>query len=256
MEITLKLENFQGPLSLLYHLIEKNKVDIYDIPIAEVTDQYLAIIEAAENKNMDIMSEFLVMAATLLEIKSRMLLPKTKNDIQDEIDPREELVKKLIEYKKFKNVTEKLKEYEEKAAYVVYKEPDVSIDIFKEEDIIEIEQYLKDVTFEDIYRAFQDVLSRKEKKIDRVRSSFKSVSKDLYTVEEKAAYIKDLLALSPKINFKSIFKINARKIEIVVTFIALLELIKVREVKVIQGSSFDEIFIIKGNDGCDNVETK
>jgi len=256
MEITLKLESFQGPLSLLYHLIEKNKVDIYDIPIAEVTDQYLAVIDAAGNRDMDIMSEFLVMAATLLEIKSRMLLPKLKDSVEEEIDPREELVRKLIEYKKFKNVTEKLKEYEEKAAYVVYKEPDVSIEIFKEEDIVEIEEYLQDITFDDIYKAFQDVLSRKEQKVDEVRSSFKSVSKDLYTIEEKIAYIKDLLMLSPKINFKSIFKANARKIEVVITFMALLELIKTKEVEVTQGSSFGEIFIIKGNDRCGDIETK
>ena len=99
--MTVKLESFSGPLDLLYHLIEKNEIDIYDIPIAELTDQYIEFINLEENKNMDGMSEFIVMAATLIEIKSRMLLPKPETEEQEE-DPREELVQRLIEYKKRK----------------------------------------------------------------------------------------------------------------------------------------------------------
>lgn len=99
--MTVKLDSFSGPLDLLYHLIEKNEIDIYDIPIAELTDQYIEFISREENKNMDGMSEFVVMAASLIEIKSRMLLPKSQTEEPEE-DPREELVQKLIEYKKFK----------------------------------------------------------------------------------------------------------------------------------------------------------
>lgn len=254
MEITLMLENFQGPLSLLYHLIEKNKIDIYDIPIAEVTDQYLQVIDAAENRNMDIMSEFLLMAATLLEIKSRMLLPKQQTE-EEEIDPREELVAKLIEYKKFKNVTEEFKELEEKALLNVFKPADPSIEIFKEEDIVEIEEYLKDINFDDIYKAFQEVLKRKEQKVDRVRSGFKSVEKDLYTVEEKSDHIRDLLILSPKIVFSDIFRKSVSRVEIIVTFMALLELIKTKEVTIDQDSVFGSITITKYT-GSDKNEVK
>lgn len=253
MEITLKLENFTGPMSLLYHLIEKNKIDIYDIPITEITYQYLAIVEEAENRDMDVMSEFLLMAATLLEIKSRMLLPKPKNTQEDEIDPRAELVAKLIEYKKFKNVTEAFKAREEEAALYVYKEADPSIEIFKKQDSIDIEDFLEGVTFEDIYKSFCEVMRRKERKVDKVRSSFKAVERDLYTVEEKIVYIKDLLIISPKIKFHEIFRQNSRKAEIIVTFMALLELIKMKNVSIKQEGIFKEIVITKYI-GCDTDE--
>lgn len=246
MEITLQLENFQGPMSLLYHLIEKNKIDIYDIPIFEITNQYLAIVEDAQQRSMDVMSEFLLMAATLLEIKSRMLLPKAKNeDSQNEIDPRAELVAKLIEYKRFKNVTEEFKEREEAAAQVLFKEADPSLNIFKQEEIVELEDFLDGVTFDDIYKAFQEVLKRKEKKVDKVRSSFKSVERDLYTVEEKISYIKDLIIISTKVSFWEIFRENVRKTEVVVTFMALLECIKMKLVSISQDGVFNEIVITK-----------
>lgn len=246
MEITLQLENFQGPMSLLYHLIEKNKIDIYDIPIFEITTQYLAIVEDAQKRSMDVMSEFLLMAATLLEIKSRMLLPKSKNEESDgEIDPRAELVSKLIEYKRFKNVTEEFKEREETASQVLYKEADPSLHIFKQQEIVELEDFLEGVTFDDIYKAFQEVLKRREKKVDKVRSSFKSVERDLYTVEEKIIYIKDLIIISTKVSFWEIFRENVRKTEIVVTFMALLECIKMRLVSINQDEAFNEIVITK-----------
>jgi Uncharacterized conserved protein len=246
MEITLQLENFQGPMSLLYHLIERNKIDIYDIPIFEITNQYLAIVEEAQKRSMDVMSEFLLMAATLLEIKSRMLLPKAKSEEGEaEVDPRAELVAKLIEYKRFKNVTEEFKEREETASQIFYKEADPSLHIFKQEDMVELENFLDGVTFDDIYRAFQEVLKRREKKVDKVRSSFKSIERDLYTVEEKITYIKDLLIISPKVSFWEIFRENVRKTEVVVTFMALLECIKMKMVSISQAGTFNEIVITK-----------
>lgn len=246
MEITLQLENFQGPMSLLYHLIEKNKIDIYDIPIFEITNQYLTIVEDAQKRSMDVMSEFLLMAATLLEIKSRMLLPKAKNeDSENEIDPRAELVAKLIEYKRFKNVTEEFKEREEAASQVLFKEADPSLNIFKQEEIVELEDFLDGVTFDDIYKAFQEVLKRREKKVDKVRSSFKSVERDLYTVDEKISYIKDLIIISTKVSFWEIFRENVRKTEVVVTFMALLECIKMKLVSISQDGAFNEIVITK-----------
>ena len=245
MEITLQLENFQGPMSLLYHLIEKNKIDIYDIPIFEVTNQYLAIVENAQKRSMEVMSEFLLMAATLLEIKSRMLLPKTKAEEDDEVDPRAELVAKLIEYKRFKNVAEEFKEREEAAAQVLFKEADAAIHIFKQEEIVELEDFLDGVTFNDIYKAFQEVLRRREKKVDKVRSSFKSVERDLYTVDEKITYIKDLIIISSKVSFWDIFREDVRKNEIVVTFMALLECIKMKVVSITQDGAFKEIVITK-----------
>ncbi|HBF64648.1 MAG TPA: hypothetical protein DDW34_01510, partial [Clostridium sp.] len=123
-QITIRLDAFEGPLDLLYHLIEKNEIDIYDIPIARLTDQYLAYLDLAEDRDMDGMSEFLVMAATLLEIKSKLLLPKPKNEAEEGPDPREELVIKLLEYKKIKEVTEDWRQREEEAALLLFKEAD------------------------------------------------------------------------------------------------------------------------------------
>ena len=125
--INVRLDAFEGPFDLLFHLIEKNEIDIYDIPIAQLTEQYIAFLEQADYKNMDGMSEFVIMAATLLEIKSNMLLPKQK-ETEQQADPREELVNKLLEYKKFKEVTQDLKKREETASFVLYKQADKAIE--------------------------------------------------------------------------------------------------------------------------------
>ena len=174
--VTLKLENFEGPISLLYHLIEKNKIDIYDIPIAEITRQYMAVLDDAKRRDMEIMSEFLVMAASLLEIKSRLLLPRPKKENEEEEeDPREELIRKLIEYKRFKDAAKELKNREKRAAYTIYKKPDSSLAMFKEEEKAEIDEILRGITFEDLLKAYEDVVKRKELKTDKVRSGFKAV---------------------------------------------------------------------------------
>ena len=120
-----RLDAFEGPMDLLYHLIEKNEIDIYDIPIASLTEQYLEFLETVEDRDMDGMSEFLVMAATLLEIKSKLLLPRPRNGNDEaEADPREVLVQRLLEYKKIKDAADTLKEKEEEAAQIYYKEAD------------------------------------------------------------------------------------------------------------------------------------
>ncbi|MEG1741768.1 MAG: segregation/condensation protein A, partial [Acetivibrio sp.] len=121
MSISVKLEAFEGPLDLLLHLIDKNKVNIYDIPIAMITEQYLEYIAAMKTKDMDIMSEFLVMAATLLNIKSRMLLPKDETQEEEEEDPRKELVERLLEYKMYKYISYELKDRQEDASKVLFK---------------------------------------------------------------------------------------------------------------------------------------
>ncbi|WMI81668.1 segregation and condensation protein A [Anaerotignum sp. MB30-C6] len=241
--ITIRLDAFEGPLALLYHLIEKNEIDIYDIPIARLTDQYLEYLDAAEDTDMDGMSEFLVMAATLLEIKSKLLLPKTKTEEEEGPDPREELVLRLLEYKKIKGVTHEWRQWEEEAALVFYKEADDAVKQLKSKEPQVLEEFLQGITMEDLYLAFQQVMNRKETKVDQVRSSFKTVPKDLFTVHEKMEYIRDMLILQPKATFYSIFRANARRMEKVVTFLALLELIKRKEVQISQKMNFGEITI-------------
>ncbi|MBQ7758424.1 segregation and condensation protein A [Anaerotignum sp.] len=249
--INIRLDAFEGPLDLLYHLIEKNEIDIYDIPIASLTEQYMAYLDAAEDRDMDGMSEFLLMAATLLEIKSKMLLPKPKTEEEEGPDPREELVQRLLEYKKIKDATETLKEREEEAALVFYKEADASVQKLKEQSPQELEDLLQGITMDDLYLAFQQVMARKETKVDKVRSSFRSVPKDLFTVGEKMEYIRDLLILRPHgaTAFHTIFRENAGKMEKVVTFLALLELIKQKEVQITQEKNFGEILIMKYREG-------
>lgn len=249
--INIRLDAFEGPLDLLYHLIEKNEIDIYDIPVASLTEQYLAFLDAAEDRDMDGMSEFLLMAATLLEIKSKMLLPAPKNEEEEGPDPREELVQRLLEYKKIKDVTDTLKEREEEAALVFYKEVDASVAKLKEQPPQELEDLLQGITMDDLYQAFQQVMARKETKVDKVRSSFRSVQKDLFTVGEKMEYIRDLLILHPhgQTAFHTIFRENAGKMEKVVTFLALLELIKQKEVQIAQERNFGEILISKYSEG-------
>lgn len=243
-EITIRLDAFEGPLDLLYHLIEKNEIDIYDIPIAALTEQYLAYLDAAEDRNMDGMSEFLVMAATLLEIKSKMLLPiPKKEEVQEGPDPRAELVERLLEYKKIKEITKEWKMREEEASMVYYKAADKAIAKLRHKEEQPLEDFLMGVTMEDLYQAFREVMQRKEAKIDHVRSSFRGVQRDLFTIQDKMEYILDLLILRPQITFYGIFRPNARKMEKVVTFLALLELMKRKEVWIEQDSTFSEIRI-------------
>lgn len=253
--VTIRLDAFEGPLDLLYHLIEKNEIDIYDIPIAKLTDQYLAYLDKAEDRNMDGVSEFVVMAATLLEIKSKMLLPKPKvsaDEREEEPDPREELVKRLLEYKKIRDVANQWKERAETAAMVFYKKQDRAVEKLKEKEEQPLSDFLQGITLSDLYHAFQEVMRRQEARTDQVRSSFRSVERDLFTIQDKMEYIRDLLILQPKITFSSMFRPRTKKMEKVVTFLALLELMKTKEVWVEQEKTFGTIYI-KGYEKEENV---
>ena len=188
-QVTLKLDNFEGPLSLLYHLIEKNKVDIYDIPIFEITKQYMDVIYGSDIKDMEFISGFIVMASTLMEIKSKMLLPRQKNDEGEEIDPREELVNRLVEYKKYREAAEKLREKENLYAVRLFKEPDPVLSIIKSDFKSSVEGFMDGVTFDDIINAFKRVMAVKEMRTDNIKSGFKSVSHDEFTIEEKMKLI-------------------------------------------------------------------
>ncbi len=244
MDIEFKLDTFEGPLDLLCHLIEKNKIDIYDIPISQLTDQYMIYISDIKNKNMENMSEFLVMAATLLEIKSNMLLPKPTNENEETLDPREELVKRLIEYKKIKKVAEIFDEKQHTGETYLFKNPDMEIiSKIRKEQPKEISEILDGVDLEMLYNAFLDVLKRQDVKKDKIRSGFNSVSRDLFTVEDKIQYISDLLILKKQFKFVDTFKNNASKSEVVVTFLAILELIKIKKICITQKNNFDDIFI-------------
>ena len=139
MELSYKLEKFEGPLDLLLHLIEKNKINIYDIPIAEITDQYLEYVSCMEEESLDVVSEFLVMAATLLDIKARMLLPREVSEEGEEEDPRAELVERLLEYKTYKYMSLELKDMEVDADKVFYKAPTIPREVEKYEEPVDLD---------------------------------------------------------------------------------------------------------------------
>ena len=158
MGISYKLESFEGPLDLLLHLIEKNKVNIYDIPIATITDQYLEYVKHMEEESMDVVSEFLVMAATLLDIKARMLLPKEVNEEGEEEDPRAELVARLLEYKTYKYMSMELKDMELDAEKIFYKSPTIPREVEKYEPPVDLDKLLDGVTLAKLQQIFQSVM--------------------------------------------------------------------------------------------------
>lgn len=247
--LEIKLDIFEGPLDLLLKLIDKNKIDIYNIPISKLTDDYLSYIKNLEKTDLEEASEFILMASILLEIKSKMLLPVEKiEEDEEEIDPREELVQKLIEYKKYKIVAQKLSETEGYLEKVIFKSPDIAtLNTIKETEPAKLNELLEGIDLDTLYNIFEEILKRKENKTDKIRSSFKSVTKALYTIKDKINYIKDLLFLENKISFNQIFEESNSKVEVVVTFLAVLELIKGKDIKVIQDNIFGEITIIQGD---------
>lgn len=245
-QIIVKIDSFEGPFELLYHLIEKNQMDIYDIPIASLTEQYLDYLDSMSHRNLEDISEFLVMAATLLEIKSKMLLPAQITEEEEE-DPRQSLVDMLVEYKRFKEISETLRKNEEKAGYKLFKDRDSkTLLALKPAMEADMDILLEDVTLEIIKNVFADIIRRRELSTDKVRAGFSKVHKDLFSVEQKMDYIKDLLSVKRKITFSKIFKENVSREEMVVTFWAVLELIKLNKVSIAQESNFSDIVIMEG----------
>lgn len=251
MDMEIKLEKFEGPMDLLYSLIVKNKIDIYDIPIALITEQYLEYINAMGKYNMENISEFLIMAATLIEIKSRLLLPKEVDENNEEIDPREELVQRLIEYKKFKGIAEEFNVKQKSAGYSYYKESDKELIKQIRKDVPkEISDILNGATGEMLFKAFQEVLRRQELRTDKIRSGFNSVKRDEFTLEEKLEQITGLISRRRRFSFFRIFSKTSSKNEIVTTFLAMLQLIKEKKIKIIQEDIFDDITITAYEEAC------
>ena len=182
MGIPVKLEVFEGPLDLLLHLIEKNKVDIYDIPIVEITNQYMEYIRQMQREDLNVMSEFLVMAATLLDIKCKMLLPKEVTEDGEEEDPRQELVEQLLQYKMYKYMSYELRDRELDGGRTMYKDPTIPEEVMDYVEPVDLDELLGDLTLATLNRVFQDVIRRQEDKIDPVRSKFGKLEKEEVTV--------------------------------------------------------------------------
>ncbi|MBQ9887480.1 MAG: segregation/condensation protein A [Lachnospiraceae bacterium] len=247
MALSVKLEVFEGPLDLLLHLIEKNKIDIYDIPIAEITEQYLEYVSAMESQDLDVVSDFLLMAATLLDIKTRMLLPAVVNEDGEEEDPRQELVQRLLEYKMYKYISGELREYEEDAGFVLYKEPTIPDEVSKYVPPVDLEELLADVDVKKLTKLFQMVIKKQKDKIDPIRSNFSTVQRETFKVSDKIINIINFASHKQKFSFTELLEAQSTRVEIIVTFLAVLELMKMGKITLNQ-EGFNEDIMIEANE--------
>ncbi|MGF0033766.1 segregation and condensation protein A [Bariatricus sp. SGI.154] len=243
MGIPVKLQVFEGPLDLLLHLIDKNKIDIYDIPIVEITNQYMDYIKAMEKEDLNVMSEFLVMAATLLDIKCRMLLPKEVNEEGEEEDPRQELVEQLLEYKMYKYMSYELRDRQVEGEQVMYKEPTIPTEVLEYVEPVDLDALLGDVTLAQLNRIFRDVMKKQVDKIDPVRSKFGKIEKEEVTLPDKLQYVTEYAENHKKFGFRELLEKQCSKTQVVVTFLAILQLMKEGIILIEQEQPFDEIMI-------------
>jgi segregation and condensation protein A len=243
MGIPIKLEAFEGPLDLLLHLIDKNKVNIYDIPISMITEQYLEYIKQMDSKNLEVMSEFLVMAATLINIKSKMLLPIEKNEEEELIDPRQELVDRLLEYKMYKYISEELKDKQLDAARAMFKPPTIPQEIADFKEDINVDDLLSDLTLSKLHEIFNSIIKKQVDKIDPIRSKFGKIEQEEINLSSKFSQIQEYGLLHKRFSFRSLMEAQHTKMEIIVTFLGILELIKIGRITIDQECLFDDIII-------------
>lgn len=242
MELTVKLQVFEGPLDLLLHLLEKNKVNIYDIPIVEITNQYLAYIGEMKRQDLNVMSEFLVMAATLIDIKSKMLLPKEETEEEEE-DPRAELVQKLLEYKMYKCMSYELKDRQMDAERVLFKVPTIPEEVRKYEEPVNVAELVSDITLKKLNDIFKSIMKKQVDKIDPIRSQFGKIEKEEVSLEERMEYLENYAMVHRNFSFRGLLEAQSSKMEIIVTFLAILELMKTGKIYISQENIFDDIFI-------------
>lgn len=226
-----ELDNFEGPLDLLLHLIRQQEIDIYDIPIARVTDQYLRFLDIMRQLDIDVAAEYLVMAATLIQIKSQMLLPSPPvSDEGDELeDPRRDLVEQLLEHEKFKN-----------AAQMLYSREEVELSVWPrgDQEFEEEEKELVSASLFDLVQAFHVMLDRFKDQI------VISVEPETITMEQKMQEIRRLLLVSGEFLFSDFFERRLTRRHLVMTLAALLELVRLREVRLFQQGVFEDIRIV------------
>lgn len=235
MDYKVTIDNFDGPLDLLLHLIKKSDIDIYEIKIEDITKQYLDYIQTMKELNLDVASEYLVMASELMEMKSAMLLPKPEiEDDEYEDNPREQLIKKLIDYKRYKEVMEdfRLLESERKMEYT---KSSSNLSMYKKE---EQEFNIGNISLDDLVSAFNKFLQRKE--LDKPLNT--KITKKEYSVQKRSIEIKNVLRQKKKIEFEDLFE-EINKGYIVVTFLSILDLAKNNELIIKQEDNFDKIYL-------------
>lgn len=231
--VNFKLENFEGPLDLLLQLIKQSKMSIEEVKLSEITNQYIEIINSIDKVDMDQASEFIELAATLIEIKSKSLLPKPEEDVPDEEDPEYLMKMRLKEYMMLKETAALLKPMENTDRF--YKKPEPDANKFR--------YVIKDMNMDMLLDAFSRIMLRVRK--DEDKNEEKEIVKEKFTVVQKIASIKDSLLVRKKINFSELFSQSISRDEIITTFMALLELLKMQEIRVKQTENFADIEISK-----------
>jgi segregation and condensation protein A len=239
-----KLEVFEGPLDLLLHLIKKEEIDIYNIPVSRITEEYLQYLEMLKMLNLDIAGEFLVMAATLLQIKSRKLLPVPVKEEEnaEELDPYQELVRQLLDYKRFKEVA-KVLEGKEIEQQQVFTRPAQKIERVGDEE------YTIEASLFDLLDAFKNVLKSNQ-------TTVREIIQEEVKIEERVRIIREKLMEKESLSFEEIFTPESTRMEMVVTFLAMLELIKQKEIRILQTRLFDKIRIFKNRTAAEELSAQ
>ena len=238
MDVSFKLDSFEGPLDLLLHLIEKNKMDIYDIQISTITEQYMEYLSRM-GKEAETMSEFLVMAATLLDIKARMLLPKETEEESEEEDPRAELVQQLLEYKLYKYMSFELKDREIHASRTLFRKPDIPEEVLNYQAPVDLDHFLQGIDIAKLKRVFDDVLRRSNEKRNEEAIKYGKIGREPISLPEKLEQIRSYASRHKKFSFRKLFEETATRENVIVTFLAVLEMMKTGQVVAVQESEND-----------------
>ncbi|MGN0164522.1 MAG: segregation and condensation protein A [Candidatus Ornithomonoglobus sp.] len=234
-EMKYKLDSFEGPLDLLLTLIKKNKVSIWDIPIVEITDQYLEAIEGIEKSCLDDTSEFIVLASQLLYIKSRMLLPKEEKE-EDEEDPREELARRLYEYKKFKEASQQMRKSEFSSRYMVFRE--------EEKIKFPVPEYSRHHELSELADAFNSILQRRIRKAKPEKRAFSGiVGREKVSVDDMVEKVCKVLHRRKRVGFSTLFREEDSRPEMIATFLAVLEMIKLKKIRADYDEEQEEFII-------------
>lgn len=235
-----KLSHFEGPLDLLLFFIRRDELDIYDIPIARITKEFVEYLKLLKQLDLEVAGDFILMAATLMQIKVKMLLPREVDEKGEEIDPRADLVKALIEYKRFKEVSEEMAFLESNQRKMSYRS-NFANDY--KENPVELDVLLKNITLYDLMKAFKKVLMDKKEEV------FHKVVKLNVSIDEQIDYIMDKLEAKPQFNFIELVKGMEEKIRVIVTFIALLELIKMQRIGLRESPNHNDFEIYRLSNG-------
>lgn len=240
MTYTIRIDAFEGPFDLLLFFIERDELDIYDIPIARITDDFLGYVHTMENLNIDLASEFILVAATLMRIKAKMLIPRKEVDAEgNEIDPREELIQRLLEYKSYKEATEELRIKEEERSMAFPRgNIEVELQSLAEEALADAE--LESLTLYKLLQAFKRVMERFE---EAKRNQVHTIIQYTFTIQEEQNNMISKMVFKPRLDFLDIFNECESRIHAIVTFLALLEMINNQVVRILAGEGINNFWI-------------